>query len=528
MDSVGLQGVLVLILLALSFGALSRRAAFFFKPLPPGPTILTRILENRSEEPLYFKFKRWSQQYGAVISLMDFVHFGKPTIILSTPKAAMDLLERRGNIYSSRPRNVFAAEVAFKSARGSLMPMGTTMRRFRTVMNATMSAVASKRFRSLEDSESKLMLRDLLQEKDPMRYRTHVQRSVHSIAFCTAFGQRIEHLALDHLHFYESLEKFFARFSIPGRSLVDHFPLLARLPLLSRWLCREAVRQGSVEEQFFRLCVNQAKSIHTKPNDPLLAASAHTLERRERFGLTDSEVAFLAATPYTAEVTTTLGTCDIFLQAILLYPDVMYKAQREIDTVVGPDRMPDFQDFDTLPYIRAMIKETLRWHPFVPLGIPHAATEDDIYEGMFIPAGSTVIANIYAITHDTELFPDPEQFKPERFLDVTDPLLKNYNMTFGFGRRICPGQYVATDQLFIMISRLLWAFDVRPLKEATSEIEGTNAFWGRTKLMPYNLIPRSDRVSSLIGEGATIAQEAVKSWESLDYSNMSDCFGRTK
>jgi cytochrome P450 len=52
-----------------------------------------------------------------------------------------------------------------------------------------------------------------------------------------------------------------------------------------------------------------------------------------------------------------------------------------------------------------------------------------------------------------QLFPEPEEYRPERFMGETNPLLKNYNMTFGFGRRICPGQYVATDQLFTLISR---------------------------------------------------------------------------
>jgi cytochrome P450 len=98
---------------------------------------------------------------------------------------------------------------------------------------------------------------------------------------------------------------------------------------------------------------------------------------------------------------------------MLLYPDVMKQAQSDIDAVVGPNRLPGFGDLDSLPYILAIIKElgrldlfkyvciqrllrrsTFRWHPPAPLSLPHATSEDDIYEGMFIPAGSTVIANV--------------------------------------------------------------------------------------------------------------------------------------
>lgn len=491
------------------------RIALLLKTLPPGPSLLTRIIENSGNEPLAVKLNRWSQQYGDVISLMDFVHIGKPTIVLSTPKAAVDLLEKRGNIYSSRPRNTFAAEVAYRGAKGTLLPMGTKLRRFRTTMSATLSNIPSRKYRLLEDPETKLMLRGLLQETDPGKYRTHIQRSVHSVAFCTAFGQRIDHLKASHVDFYTSVERFFVRFSLPGSRLVDHLPILSRLPFIAQWLCREAEEHGAIEERFFRNCIDQAK-LANKSGTALSGSSWHTLERQERFGYTDLDVALLSSAPYTAGVTTTLGACDALLLAILLYPSVMRRAQDEIDAVVGPDRLPDFQDFDTLKYIRAMIKETLRWHPFLPLGIPHAATEDDVYEGMFIPAGSTVIANIYAITRDTELFPDPEEFKPERFMDATDPLLKNFNMSFGFGRRICPGQYVATDQLFIMISRILWAFDVRPLKGGPSPL-AKHGNWGQVASLSYELIPRSDHIRSLVIDQAAVAEDDVKAWKNLSY-----------
>ncbi|KAI0055227.1 cytochrome P450, partial [Artomyces pyxidatus] len=74
-----------------------------------------------------------------------------------------------------------------------------------------------------------------------------------------------------------------------------------------------------------------------------------------------------------------------WLFAILLYPDTQRRAQAELDAVVSRDRVPAFSDLPHLPYIRAMVKETLRWHPALPLGMPHATTEDDWYEGMFIP-----------------------------------------------------------------------------------------------------------------------------------------------
>lgn len=78
---------------------------------------------------------------------------------------------------------------------------------------------------------------------------------------------------------------------------------------------------------------------------------------------------------------------------MVLNPEAQAKAQKELDTVIGPDRLPTWEDRPNLPYIGAIIKETIRWNSATPLGVPHAVIEDDIYEGKFIPAGATVIAN---------------------------------------------------------------------------------------------------------------------------------------
>ncbi len=77
------------------------------------------------------------------------------------------------------------------------------------------------------------------------------------------------------------------------------------------------------------------------------------------------------------------------------HPQVVQKAQAELDAVVGPNRLPDFQDTKSLPYICALVKELLRWRVVGPLGLPHCALEDDEYRGFLIPKGTIIIANIW-------------------------------------------------------------------------------------------------------------------------------------
>ena len=147
----------------------------------------------------------------------------------------------------------------------------------------------------------------------------------------------------------------------------------------------------------------------------------------------------------------------IFL-ALSLYPDVVKKAHAELDSVVGPHRLPDYADQESLVYINAIILEAMRWHVIAPLGVPHRTCDDDELLGYFIPAGTTIIPNTWYITflsmctelehsclnpfraclHDPSIFPDPEVFRPERFIrdgtlnpDVRSPV----SFVFGFGRR---------------------------------------------------------------------------------------------
>ncbi|KAE8138727.1 cytochrome P450 [Aspergillus pseudotamarii] len=155
-----------------------------------------------------------------------------------------------------------------------------------------------------------------------------------------------------------------------------------------------------------------------------------------------------------------------------LYPAVQRKAPEGIDRVLDPNKLPKFDDRNKLPYIDAMVKETLRWHPIGPMGVPHLVTEDDIYEGYLILKGALILPNIWYIelsqdaefhpfqyifnhhrrfTHDPNAYCDPEASIPERFLG-DNPELDPHTIAFGFGRRICSGRLLADSTVFLRIA----------------------------------------------------------------------------
>ena len=127
-----------------------------------------------------------------------------------------------------------------------------------------------------------------------------------------------------------------------------------------------------------------------------------------------------------------------FFLAMILNPKVMKKAQDELDQVVGKGELPKFSDKDNLPYIGALLKEVLRWNPPSPISIPTRSMQDDVYRGYLIPAGATVIQNVWAIFRDPNIYPDPETFNPDRFLKdgKINPLVFDpEERAFGAGRR---------------------------------------------------------------------------------------------
>ncbi|KAK5220222.1 hypothetical protein LTR47_011338 [Exophiala xenobiotica] len=186
---------------------------------------------------------------------------------------------------------------------------------------------------------------------------------------------------------------------------------------------------------------------------------------KEKNGLDDAEIATLTSNLIGGGVDTTSGTTIAFLLAMCAFPNVQQKAHEELDKVVGQDRVPDWNDENSLPYVKAVVSEVLRWRTVTILGgIPHAPIQDDDYRGYFIPKGTPITGNVWAIHRNPRDFPDPDVFRPERFyggLERPYPNKQGHN-AFGWGRRVCSGQPLAEQGLFMTIATLLWAFDIRP------------------------------------------------------------------
>ncbi|XP_061364950.1 cytochrome P450 78A5-like [Gastrolobium bilobum] len=163
-------------------------------------------------------------------------------------------------------------------------------------------------------------------------------------------------------------------------------------------------------------------------------------------------------------------TVAILLEWILarmtLHPEIQAKAQTEIDSVVGYGRIVTDLDLPNLHYLRAIVKETLRMHPPGPLlSWARLAIEDTHVGQHFIPAGTTAMVNMWGITHDHDVWSDPEKFKPERFMEGEDVPILGSDLRlapFGAGRRVCPGKAMGLATVELWLAILLQSFKWMP------------------------------------------------------------------
>jgi hypothetical protein len=256
--------------------------------------------------------------------------------------------------------------------------------------------------------------------------------------------------------------------------LLKTFPFLLHIPdwLPGSWIQREAKvayeSRNKLVETPYRYVQQCMKS---KDHTNVSMVSDH-INRMEKFdgsfrSAYETALKYAAATAFLGSAETTSSTLMTFTLAMVENPHVWRRAQAEIDSVVGIDRLPEFSDRESLPYIEAIMREVFRWVPVIPLGAPHSVTHSDVYKGYFIPKGSTIFANTWGMSRDEARYPNADKFIPERFLNEEGMLTDDdpSEFIFGFGRRRCPGRHTADASVWSAIVTMLATLDFNLAKD---------------------------------------------------------------
>ncbi|KAL1847977.1 hypothetical protein VTK73DRAFT_10222 [Phialemonium thermophilum] len=435
-----------------------------FKPkhnYPPGPKglpIIGSLLAINNERP-WVTYDQWARQYGDIV--MYWV-MGKPVLLLGKMEHAENLLQKRMMTYGDRPQLVMAQEYVTQNGWyiGTARAEHGTHKKHRKLLGQHLRKSALPDWaQPVELREVHLLLQRLGEQ--PQRFVNIIKCFTVNVMLNTTFAHgsvptldnplvsRIN-AATDH--------QFVTQ--IMGRFWVDYMPFLDYLPAWlpgMGWKKQGLLWRDEVDTLYGELWDATKKRREAGDPRPCLVQKILETQMDE---ISELEGTTISAAVVDAGTETLTATTIILLIIFLYYPDVLRKAQRSVDEVVGRDRLPSFGDLGRIPYITAMVREAFRWRTVAPVAIPHAAVRDDVYAGYFIPKGTTVFALSQRIHEDEELYPNHEDFKPERFLDK-DGQVNNLPHA-GFGFRKCLGQHLAEETLFLVMASFVWAFDIRP------------------------------------------------------------------
>ncbi|KZV98145.1 cytochrome P450 [Exidia glandulosa HHB12029] len=479
-------------------------------PLPPGPPgVLLRLpffgnMFNLPKHHEWIHYADWSREYKS-----DIVHFSvgrEHVIVLNSAEAATDLFDKRSAIYSDRPWTTMSSElVGFGYWNIVFMPYSpqnpTLWRDHRRVFDRQMSPDGVKRFRPQETLAVHEMLRRLLAA--PQDYADHARHMAGQTILSIAYGLDVKPTDDPYIKIGEIANDIVAATTVPGSWLVDALSFLKYVPAwfpgagfkrqANEW---RRVADAMLNEPFE---ITKAAMAQGTARDSVTALLLQELEDGPDRAYKERLIKGATAIMYGAGSDTTVVVIENFFLAMTLYPQVLARAQAEVDRVVAGQRLPDFDDQPSLPYITAILKELLRWQQVDTLAVPHKVTEDDVYRGYFIPRGSTIIGNAWAILHDEKTYPDPHTFKPERWLlpdGSLDPDAKDPTPFFGFGRRLCPGRHLATESMWLSLACIIATFSISKAcdedgNEITPEIVYNTALLSHPAPFPTVVLPRS-------------------------------------
>lgn len=322
-----------------------------------------------------------------------------------------------------------------------------------------------KMFRPIQLYESRKAVRFLLEDPDDWEETTLLLTT--SIIFRIAFGQEVVDKDSPYCAMAKAANDATTNGGIAGSTLVDLFPLARFIP---DWL------NPSAPLRHARTCRKAIQTIHDKPWEANIRdidagttepsfMSTHYLKYKENemAGLpremTIADIKGATGAVFIAGGNSTWGTVLSNMLFLTKYPEIQRRLQSEIDALLdagGQPRLPTFDDRENLKCLDDFIMETMRCLPLNPLVIPHKSIKDDVYQGMFIPAGTTVFANITAMALDPETYKNPHEFDPTRY--ARDEPYPNGN--FGFGRRKCPGNFLALASVYMFLATLLATFEL--------------------------------------------------------------------
>ncbi|TCD66094.1 hypothetical protein EIP91_001852 [Steccherinum ochraceum] len=363
---------------------------------------------------------------------------------INSYEAAVNLLDKRGAIYSDRPRMPMIKELLGWSWNLVVMSYSEGFAAHRKLIQQRLSAtVVAKEYRPVMYRETKVLLRNLLSSPD--EYLHHLKSMTGAIVMMITYGHSVAPEGDEYIKLAENVRETGG--GAHGSVLIDFLPWLQYVPA---WFPGAGFKRHAEYARSLHLTMRSEPYEEVKQlmaagtAAPSLVSNLIEDNHTENNPEIEDFIKNIGGVIYSAGADTSVTVLTDFVLAMMRNPHVQARAQKELDEVVGHSRLPEFSDRTDLPYISGIVKESLRWRAVAPLGVVHSVTENDEYRGMFIPKSTAVLPNLNAMLHDSErVYPNHDDFDPTRHIveGSKDAAPDPARAVFGFGRWICPGRF---------------------------------------------------------------------------------------
>lgn len=463
--------LLALLLCLLLERFLRRRSRRLRLPLPPGPKPWPVVgnLPHLGAVP-HHALAALARTYGPLMHLrLGYVD----VVVASSAAVAAQFLKKHDALFSSRPPNSGSKHVAYDGQDLVFAPYGPRWRRLRKITSVHLfSAKALDDFSHIRQEEVAELTNALASAGEwPVKLGQLLNLCTTNALGRMMMGKRVfgsgaggDRKADEFKEMVVELMVLAGAFNvgdfIPALDWLDLQGVTARMKKLH---ARFDSFLGTVLEEHR----NGGGGGRSKTEDFL--TTLISLEDgdggAEGGKISDTEIKALLLNMFTAGTDTSSSTVEWAIAELIRHPKVLARAQQELDTIVGRDRLVSESDLPRLPYLQAIIKEVFRLHPSTPLSLPRIAAEDCDINGYHIPKDATLLVNVWAISRDPDAWAEPLEFRPGRFLpggERPDADVKGTDfevIPFGAGRRICAGMSLGLRSVQLLTGTLVHAFD---------------------------------------------------------------------
>ncbi|KAH0450802.1 hypothetical protein IEQ34_021494 [Dendrobium chrysotoxum] len=463
-------------------------------PSPPALPIIGNL--HQLGPYLHRSFHSLSKNYGPILLL----YLGSiPAIVISSAELAEQVMKTQDLTFSTRPPSSIANRLFYNCRDIAFASYGEHWRQMKRICVVHLLSVKMvQSFRSVIDEEASLLLSSIKEASpSPVNLSKMIMVLTNDIICRVALGRKY------------SLDDGFREMLKEASLLLGSFPMKDYIPRLS-WVDKLSGLNARVRKNFemvdgFLERVLEDHAVRREEDvdggrghhgefvdfvDVLLSQNKND-GTSGGFRLDKDSIKALIWEMFAAGTDTIYITIEWILAELITHPSVMSKAQEEVRRVLGSSQSVTEEALNKMDYLKAVIREALRMHPPIPTLVPREAMNVTELEGYVIPKGTRVFINVWTISRDPMYWEKPEEFWPERFLNIKSADFKGQNFEFtpfGSGRRRCPGINFSTLTIECVLAKLLLAFDWEVPNDNKNEVHDMSEAFGINTQKKYNLL----------------------------------------